>query len=139
MAHGSENENLPGFIVFTDHRGGPINGPPNWGSGFLPAAYQGTQFRDGDTPIVDLKPARPRTRDEQQRWLWFLHEMKERHASENPLDTEPLGQRHRGALRVERLHDRCRSLGVKHFLAEASDDLRQKRAQPTTSPAFTNR
>jgi len=25
---GSENENLPGFIVFTDHRGGPINGPP---------------------------------------------------------------------------------------------------------------
>ena len=47
---GSENENLPGFIVFTDHRGGPINGPPNWSNGYLPAAYQGTQFRDnGDT------------------------------------------------------------------------------------------
>ena len=43
---GSENENLPGFIVFTDYRGGPINGPPNWGNGYMPAAYQGTQFRD---------------------------------------------------------------------------------------------
>ena len=53
---GSENENLPGFIVFTDHRGGPINGPPNWGNGYMPAAYQGTQFRDTGAPIVDLKP-----------------------------------------------------------------------------------
>ena len=39
---GSENENLPGFIVFTDYRGGPINGPPNWSNGYLPAAYQGS-------------------------------------------------------------------------------------------------
>ena len=31
---GSENENLPGFIVFTDYRGGPINGPPNWSNGY---------------------------------------------------------------------------------------------------------
>ena len=53
---GTENENLPGFIVFTDHRGGPINGQPNWGSGFMPAAYQGTQFRSTGDPIVDLRP-----------------------------------------------------------------------------------
>ena len=43
---GTENENLPGFIVFTDYRGGPISGAPNWGNGYMPAAYQGTQFRD---------------------------------------------------------------------------------------------
>ena len=85
---GSETEDLPAFIVFTDHRGGPINGPPNWHSGYLPAAYQGTQLRDGPIPIVDLKPAKARTPDEQQRWLRMLHEMNERHAELDPLDTE---------------------------------------------------
>jgi hypothetical protein len=85
---GSENENLPGFIVFTDHRGGPINGPPNWSNGYLPAAYQGTQLRDGSTPIVDLKPPRARRPDEQERWLRLLHELNEKHADINPLDSE---------------------------------------------------
>jgi hypothetical protein len=85
---GSENENLPGFIVFTDYRGGPINGPPNWGNGYMPAAYQGTQFRDKGDPIVDLKPPIERTADEQRRWLRLLHELNERHASSNPGDAE---------------------------------------------------
>src|SRR5450755_1600135 len=60
---GTENENLPAFIVFTDNRGGPINGAPNWGNGYMPAAYQGTQFRSSGPPIVDLKPAVVRTAD----------------------------------------------------------------------------
>ena len=47
---GTENENLPGYIVFTDNRGGPINGAPNWGNGYMPAAYQGTQFRSSGPP-----------------------------------------------------------------------------------------
>jgi len=85
---GSENENLPGFIVFTDYRGGPINGPPNWSNGYLPAAYQGTQFRDKGTPIVDLKPPAERTADQQKEWLRFVHDLNEKHADNNPLDTE---------------------------------------------------
>ena len=85
---GSENENLPGFIVFTDHRGGPINGPPNWSNGYLPAAYQGMQIRDKGTPIVDLKPPAGRTSEEQTRWLRMLHEMNEKHGDLHPLDTE---------------------------------------------------
>jgi len=85
---GSENENLPGFIVFTDYRGGPINGPPNWGNGYMPAAYQGTQFRDTGSPIVDLQPPVERTPDEQRKWLRLLHELNEKHASQNPQDTE---------------------------------------------------
>ena len=85
---GTANENLPGFIVFTDHRGGPINGPPNWGNGYMPAAYQGTQFRDTGDPIVDLKPPEDRTPDEQRKWLRLLHDLNERHASANPDDTE---------------------------------------------------
>jgi hypothetical protein len=34
---GSENQNLPSFVVFTDWRGGPIGGAPNWSNGFMPA------------------------------------------------------------------------------------------------------
>jgi hypothetical protein len=65
---GSVNENLPGFIVFTDYRGGPINGPPNWSNGYLPAAYQGMQIRDTGSPIVDLKPPVDRTPEQQKEW-----------------------------------------------------------------------
>ena len=85
---GTENQNLPGFIVFTDHRGGPINGPPNWANGYLPAAYQGTQFRDTGSPIVDLKPPAGRTPEEEKRWLRTLHELNEKYDDLNPMDSE---------------------------------------------------
>ena len=38
---GSENENLPGFVVMLDQTGGPISGAKNWSSGYMPAAYPG--------------------------------------------------------------------------------------------------
>jgi hypothetical protein len=85
---GTENESLPGYIVFTDHRGGPINGAPNWGNGYMPAAYQGTQFRSSGPPIVDLKPPVERSPEEQARWLKFVRELNERHQEKNPEDTE---------------------------------------------------
>lgn len=85
---GSENENLPGFIVFSDHRGGPIGGAPNWGNGYMPAAYQGTQFRSAGDPIVDLNPPKDMPRDRQRRWLDYLGKMNEEHLRKNPFDTE---------------------------------------------------
>jgi len=85
---GTENENLPGYIVFTDNRGGPINGAPNWGNGYMPAAYQGTQFRPSGPPIVDLKPPPDRTPEEQGAWLKFLNKLNEQHLEHNPLDSE---------------------------------------------------
>ncbi len=85
---GSENENLPGFIVFTDYRGGPINGAPNWGNGFMPAAYQGTQFRDTGDPIVDLRPPANRETEQQRKWLGLLHDLNEKHWQQNPADSE---------------------------------------------------
>jgi hypothetical protein len=51
---GSVNENLPGFVVMLDPRGGPISGAKNWSSGYMPAHYEGTILRSGDTPILDL-------------------------------------------------------------------------------------
>src|SRR6478752_341309 len=51
---GSENENLPGFVVMLDKSGGPISGPKNWASGYMPAAYQGTVLRADHTPMHNL-------------------------------------------------------------------------------------
>ena len=54
---GSENENLPTFVVLPDSRGYAPNGPANWGPGFLPAAVQGTAVKPGaKNPIHDLFP-----------------------------------------------------------------------------------
>ena len=85
---GSENKNLPSFVVFSDWRGGPIGGAPNWGNGFMPAAYQGTPFRSTGDPIVDLKPPKEMTPERQQRWLKLLGELNEEHLRKNPHDSE---------------------------------------------------
>jgi hypothetical protein len=53
---GSVNEDLPGFVVMLDPRGGPISGPKNWSSGYMPAHFQGTVFRSAGETILDLKP-----------------------------------------------------------------------------------
>ena len=85
---GSENQNLPGYVVFTDHRGGPINGQPNWGAGFMPAAFQGTQFRSTGDPIVDLRPPKEISRDRQRKWLDLLNDLNREHLQLNPDDNE---------------------------------------------------
>jgi hypothetical protein len=56
-ALGSENENLPTFVVLPDHRGFGSNGVKNWDAGFLPAQYGGTVIQPAmDEPIADLRP-----------------------------------------------------------------------------------
>ncbi len=51
---GSENENLPAFVVMLDRTGGPISGAKNWSSGYMPAAFQATVLRSDGVPIHDL-------------------------------------------------------------------------------------
>ena len=53
---GTENQNLPGFVVMLDHQGAPVNGALNWTSGFMPSAYQGVPFRPTGEPIAYLAP-----------------------------------------------------------------------------------
>ena len=64
---GSENQNLPGYVVVLDQKGGPYAGPPNWQAGFLPAAYQGTVFRSKGDPILDLSAPSNYMSPEQER------------------------------------------------------------------------
>ena len=53
---GTENQNLPAFVVLPDFRALPFSGSQQWGPGFLPASYQGTVLRWKGDPILDLKP-----------------------------------------------------------------------------------
>jgi len=89
---GSENQDLPGYVVLGDRRGAPIGGASVWGNGFLPAAYQGTIFRPGSTPIVDLKPKAGVTPQAQRAELDLLKWLNERHAAERT-DTSELEAR----------------------------------------------
>lgn len=79
---GTENKDLPGFIVMGDRRGATIGGAGVWGNGYLPAAYQGTLFRNGATPIVDLNPRAGVTSASQRQELDLLRWVNEKHAAE---------------------------------------------------------
>jgi hypothetical protein len=78
---GTENENLPGFVVMLDKTGGPISGPKNWSSGYMPATYQGVVLRADKTPIHDLQPPQGMTTETQRRLLDRLREKNEQHLS----------------------------------------------------------
>ncbi|MBM3792917.1 MAG: DUF1501 domain-containing protein [Acidobacteria bacterium] len=56
---GSENDNLPSFVVLPDRRGLPPCGAALWGNGFLPAAHQGVILGGAEMPIADLAPPAP--------------------------------------------------------------------------------
>ncbi len=56
---GTENQNLPAYVVLDDPLGLPVNGPQNWQSGFLPPVYQGTRIRSTGSPILNLAPEQP--------------------------------------------------------------------------------
>ncbi len=53
---GSEADNLPAYVVLPDKQGLAGGGKPTWGAGFLPVVHQGTVFRSGSSPILDLQP-----------------------------------------------------------------------------------
>jgi hypothetical protein len=53
---GTENQDLPAYVVLDDPRGLPVNGVDNWQAGFLPPIYQGTRFRPTGSPVLNLRP-----------------------------------------------------------------------------------
>lgn len=76
---GTDNQDMPAFVVLPDPGGGLKGGPPAWGNGFLPASYQGVTMRPGKTPILNLSPARPVQRTEQRRVLDLVQQMNRRY------------------------------------------------------------
>jgi hypothetical protein len=85
---GTENQNLPGFVVLEDNPGLVINGPRNWGAGFMPAVYQGTALQNGPEPIRNLATPKDVSTAVQRGKLALLRELNQRHASERRDQTE---------------------------------------------------
>jgi hypothetical protein len=85
---GSVNENLPGFVVMLDKTGGPISGPKNWSSGYMPAAYQGVVVRADKNPIHDLSLPPGMTREQQRNMLDRLKEKNEEHLTSRADNSE---------------------------------------------------
>src|SRR5262245_17345905 len=85
---GSVNENMPGFFVMLDRTGGPISGPKNWSSGYMPAAYQGVVIRADGTPIHNLDLPPGMTRDAQRALLDRLRQKNEEHLASRADNTE---------------------------------------------------
>ena len=82
---GSENQNLPAFVVMSD--GSTKSGPPAYSAGFLPAVYQGTVFRGGQTPILYLRNPAGVTDEAQRDTLGFIGEVDRMHDSARAADS----------------------------------------------------
>lgn len=83
---GSENRNLPGFVVMSDPkgRGLPKGHAANWGTGFLPGVFQGTHVRSKGQPIGNLVRAREMNDSQQRAQLSFLSQMNDLHREQRP-------------------------------------------------------
>lgn len=89
---GTLNQNLPAFVVMTDPRGGPIASASNWSSGYTPAAYQGTLFRSGGSPLLDLATPEGTSERTQRSSLDLLHRLNAEHLATRPSESELAAQ-----------------------------------------------
>ncbi len=85
---GTENENLPAFVVIQDGPASVSNGPRSWGAGFMPAAYQGVRFQTTGEPIPNLHPPAGVSAAQQQGRLDLLYQLNQQHAMERPRQSE---------------------------------------------------
>ncbi len=86
---GSANENLPSFVVMCDSSGRPVNGPRNWGSGFMPASYQGVRLNgNSNEPIANLNSPPDYHLDRQQSKLELLQHFNSSYAAHHAQQSE---------------------------------------------------
>lgn len=84
---GTENQNMPAFVCMPDPGGYVKGGAPAWGSGFLPAAYQGTVARGGPSPILNLEPPPGVSAQRQRNTLDLVRRLNEAHLREREGDS----------------------------------------------------
>jgi hypothetical protein len=85
---GTENADMPAFVVMPDPAGGLKGGPPAYGSGYLPASHQGTPVRPGANPILHLPPPAPLTIERQRNVLEFVARRNREHLAARGGDDE---------------------------------------------------
>jgi hypothetical protein len=84
FALGSENQNLPAYVVLSDPSGLPVLGVDNWTNGWLPSLYQGTVVRPREPRILNLDPPPTVTREAQERFLKLLEGLNREHLAQRP-------------------------------------------------------
>lgn len=85
---GTENQNLPAFVVMTDNKSQVTNGPRNWSAGFMPAVYQGTKLELGEEPIANLNNPGGVNQSRQRSKLNLLDELNRDHLEQRQFQTE---------------------------------------------------
>lgn len=79
---GTENEDMPAYVVMQDNRSSVVNGPRNWGAGFMPASYQGIRIQEGNDPIPNLNPPEGISQTQQISKLGYLSKLNQNFASQ---------------------------------------------------------
>ncbi len=79
---GTENSNLPGFVVLTSGGKTPDAGKSVWGSGFLPSVYQGIQCRSEGEPVLYLNDPKGVDRDLKKKMIESINQVNREHFDE---------------------------------------------------------
>jgi uncharacterized protein (DUF1501 family) len=90
---GSESANLPALVVLAEPDGKLKGGTPCWGSGFLPAIYQGTPVQSSGTPILYLDRPNGVTEESQRECLDLAQWLNQRHSANTPAASGELDAR----------------------------------------------
>lgn len=87
-ALGTENQELPAYVVLPDPAGLPVDGIRNWSSGWLPPLYQGTPFRSEGMPVLNLRPKVERPAKIEHARLELLRALNSEHKQRHPGELE---------------------------------------------------
>jgi hypothetical protein len=87
-ALGTENQNLPAYVVLRDPEGYNTSGTLTWSSGWLPALYRGTEFSTAGSPVLHLRPAHDPPAGAERDNLEFLARLNRLHQRNYPRETE---------------------------------------------------
>ncbi len=89
---GTENQNMPAFVVMPDPKGWVKGGAPAWGNGYLPSTYQGTILRGGTTPILNLNTPEGISNEQQRNTVNLINRLNRNSLPEGAEDS-PLAAR----------------------------------------------
>jgi hypothetical protein len=87
-ALGTENQNLPAYVVLRDPDGYNTSGTLLWQNGWLPAVHRGTEVSTRGTPVLNLRPATPVADDARRDQLDLLAKLNEEHRRQFPSESD---------------------------------------------------
>jgi len=87
-ALGTENQNLPAYVVLPDIAGHNTAGAALWGNGWLPALHRGTEFRPVGSPVLNLHPEKPLPKGADRNDLALIGKLNKKYSARFPRASE---------------------------------------------------